>query len=391
MLLRGAWYHAFHQRWLSRNLKVVVPMARLQLWLIVGIWGLASVSSVAAAAEAEIPKLPERDWQPGRGFELPLFGLRLGGYVSINYEALQGEPGKLEFDDLTAFLSGDWGQRWSFFSEWEIGDAVYATKNEVSTDDWEYDLERLYVRYRLQSRWDLLLGKYLTPVGRLNQLHATPLVYTVTRPYTTFTPFARHSSGAMLKGNIPLAGGDSLDLKLFADATNSLDPTQPLQPAFHTEPEGGGIERNSASDYGIGMRLRYRTSNDRLNLGLSTMRYSMDKEPHAKTLLGADVLWQDGGLELSAEGIYRASDGDGGAEWGGFGKAVAPLPGVKNVFAVGMAERFKPQRLDAVSTGALGAVYEPVSGMKFKLERRESWGNEPLSPDGWLASFDLLI
>ena len=139
-------------------------------------------------------------YQLGKGFDLPLFGLRGGGYVNIAFTDLKNHDWRIGPHDLSLFLYRDFATRWHFFSELELGEPFSLSSSGISTSNADFDIERIYVDYRLASRASLRFGKFLTPIGRWNLIHADPLIWTVSRPLTTAVPFSRHAAGLMGPG-----------------------------------------------------------------------------------------------------------------------------------------------------------------------------------------------
>jgi len=325
-------------------------------------------------------------YELGKGYRLPYGGLTVGGYLGVHYHDLRGEKWGAEVRDLSLFLSADIGDRWHFFSETEIGDAVSLNSDRLTTDDSDGDLERLYLDYRGGPRWNLRIGKFLTPVGQWNLVHADPLVWTVSRPLTTAAAFGRHATGLMVHGTRGL-GDNGLDYALFVDATNAIDPTERTELKYPDAPDGD-TNPNNAFDHAVGGQVRYRAWDDRMQVGASALHYRLDGTHQDFSLAGMDLHWTIGRSELSAEGIYRR--GDGPDEWGGFAQLVVPVAG--NWYAVGYLERYKPSELDtAANVRCLGLVWQPRPTARVKLERREGSHNQLVAPDAWLASFAVLF
>ena len=82
--------------------------------------------------------------------------------------------------------------------------------------------ERLYGDVNASDQVNLRLGKFLTPVGRWNVIHAQPLVWTTSRPLTTLLPFDAHTTGAMLFGSL-LPDDTGVTYSVYGQFVNSLD------------------------------------------------------------------------------------------------------------------------------------------------------------------------
>lgn len=324
----------------------------------------------------------------GQGLQFPEQDLTLGGYLSLRYWGVEQLRDSLSMKDLSLLINKGFGARWSVFSELEIGNAFTVSSDRVDTSDAEFELERLYADYRASQGLSLRLGKFLTPVGRWNLIHADPLVWTVSRPLTTAVAFARQTAGAMLYGTLPL-GRNSLDYSLYIDNTEKLDSGQQEEIAYeHFNPT---LTVNGAFDRAVGARLVYHLFGGHFDLGLSMLRYRMHDLREDKHLVGADLFWRTSMLELSGEAVYRGSRGDAEPnEQGGFLQAVVPLPGHFN--AIGRYERYAAAIETSTTTvQVLGLTYRPRPALSFKLEYRDGKYNERIAPSGWLSSVAVLF
>ncbi|MDD4882646.1 MAG: hypothetical protein PHX10_13790 [Gallionellaceae bacterium] len=340
--------------------------------------GLLATGTVAAAPP----------YQLGQGYPLPWFGLTAGGYASIHVSALDGEPTTLNVKELSLFLHGDPLPTWHFFTELEVGDVLTASKDRTAVFDGDFDVERLYLDHNLSAHDAVRMGKFLTPIGRWNQIHADPLVWSVTRPLTTSAGFARHASGLELYGSHSLGSGE-VDYQVYADATTALDPTEALEQTF----ADADLPVNPASSFkhGMGLYLRYRNVDDSLQLGLSAARFSLKEQPPAKQLVGLDLFYTRWGWELSGEAIYRRDEsGAGRSDRGGYVQLVAPV--ADRLYAIVSHERYRSALLpDTQEWTGIGLTYRPSPPLSFKLEYRDGRGDARLVPDGVLFSLAVLL
>jgi len=337
----------------------------------------------------------ERDdaWTPapydlGRGLQIPGQGLTVGGYLSLYYSNLDHRGWLAGLRDLSLFLGKALSARWYLFSEIELGNAVEFSSHGATDRNSEVDLERLYADYRATRNVNVRLGKFLTPVGHWNQIHADPLVWTVDRPLVTAAPFARHATGAQFYGNMD-AGGKSLDYSLFVDDSELLDPDQKKELAF--EDDVSGISLRNAFDRAAGLSARLHLLDDSLQIGASYLRMTMYQQPARSDLYGLDALWNVGRAEFSSELIYRDNAGASSHdEYGGFVQAVVPL--AARLYAIGRYEHYKPGVLPhAADIGEVGLTYRPHDAVSLKLDYREGQHNAVVAPDGWLASLAILF
>lgn len=346
------------------------------LWAWLGMFLLIARSASAAPYEL------------GEGYTLPWLGLTAGGYVSVQASKLEHENAKATVQDLSLFLHGDPTPDWHFFSEIEVSNPLTLTRDGLTTTDADLDFERFYVDYNLAPRHTLRLGKFLTPIGRWNQIHADPLVWTVSRPLTTAAPFARNASGVQLYGSWPL-GGSAIDYQAYLDDSALLDPTEGHELTYTDV----NVTPNPTSSFrhGGGMRVQYRTIDDAFQMGLSAARYRLKDLPRFKDLVGLDVFYTRNDWELSGESVYRKDEAAGGGkEWGAYLQLVAPI--AYDFYAIAYQERYKAQLFSGVlNTTSLGITYRPTPPLSVKLEYRDSWGREQLAPDGWLFSVAVLF
>ena len=339
-----------------------------------------------ACLAAAGPAAAAQPYQLGQGYPLPWHGLTAGGYASLRLTALEGARTRFEVQDLSLFLHGDLSPTWRFFSEIELGEPLIVPGHRV-TSQTDLDVERLYLDHTLSPRTTLRLGKFLTPVGRWNVIHAEPLTWSASRPLTTSAAFARHASGLDLYGTQPL-GRSSVDYHLYADATAALDPTQGLEDTYE-EP----LRPNppSAFRHAAGLYLRWRNQDDNLQVGFSAARYSMKQQPASKLLAGVDFFYARSGYELAGEYVYRRDEHGGGRdERGGYLQLAAPI--TDGLHTVLTHERYRLTLFPrALEWTGIGLAWRPLPPLSLKLEYRESRGEERLMPDGWLLTLGSLL
>src|SRR5215470_5124830 len=168
---------------------------------------------------------PKSTWEYhlGQGLQLGNSGVTLGGYGSVRVEDLSHHSPQLTLSALSLFVSWDTGTRVHFFSEVKL-EEVALTREEHSFDtrDRGVELERLYMDVYLIDPVTFRFGKFLTPIGRWNLIHADPLVWTTSRPLITSQPFSPNTTGGMLYGTVrPL--GKEFDYSIYLQVTDDLD------------------------------------------------------------------------------------------------------------------------------------------------------------------------
>lgn len=349
---------------------------------------LAQCHAPSAWAEAAEDLWTHTPYELGQGVNFPQLGVNIGGYLSLRYRDVEDAPSSLSLKDLSLLLSADLSARINVFAEAEIGEALSITQDGVDSAAAEFEFERLYVDYRARPEATFRLGKFLTPVGRWNLIHADPLVWTVSRPLATSVSFARQATGAMLYGAIPL-GDDGVDYSVFVDDTDVLDPEQQEELAYMDA--NPAVTAVGAFDHAAGAHVSYHLLDDRLSLGASYMNYRMADLRETKDLYGVDVFWDLHGVELSSEWVYRHSRGDAEPEErGGFVQAVVPVAG--QVYAIGRYEHYATAvQSERVEIETLGLTYRPHRAVSLKLEYRDGDHNRLVAPSGWLASLAVLF
>ena len=136
-------------------------------------------SVVAALAACDIAWAEEPGPEVDKDFSI-------GGYSSA---ALQVEPGghaNAELSQISLILSKNVNERLQLFGEVELEyPLTWHSGNSVKTDDSRLDVERLYADYGYSSQLNIRAGRFLSPIGIWNLVHAAPLVWTTVRPAAT--------------------------------------------------------------------------------------------------------------------------------------------------------------------------------------------------------------
>src|SRR6185503_7234261 len=221
-------------------------------------------------------------YTPGRGLHLDGTGITLGGDVSVNLVRDEGGPARLEFEELALFVSWDPLQRLHFFAELEGEDLVSVDDHgHGGTIEAHFAVERLYGDLALRDWLNLRVGKFLTPIGRWNVIHAPPLVWTTSRPLVTVRPFDPHTTGAMAFGSL-YPENTTVTYQLFGQFTEQLGPEHTPQRADHSV--GGRLEWSGGPGWSVGGTY-----------------VAFERGPDWRHLTGADVLLTRGPFELMGE------------------------------------------------------------------------------------------
>lgn len=336
--------------------------------------GSASDDRRAEAAETPSPAAETAgtfglEYTPGRGLRVGNTGIVLGGYSSVEVNRDEGEPVEFLFEDLSFFVIFQPLGRFSFFSELEFEDLFSIDSDgDAGSPDGRFEIERLYGDFRFDDRLELRAGKFLTPVGRWNVIHAQPLVWTTSRPLVTEAPFDENTTGLMLRGSV--ARG-KVTYRLWGQFTNQLEPS----PQIVQSDRSGGAR----------MQLDLLPT---LSIGGSYLSFRSQGEWFH--LVGADALWRSGRIEWMSEASFDTGAGSSGSQWGLYSQIAVRAIG--RVYAVGRYELFSPRgsrrRLNQV---ILAAAYRPRPFAIFKIEYQLADRSSDLSEPGFRSSFALLF
>lgn len=336
---------------------------------------LALPAAALADAAADVP-LPEPAYpETGEGYTLGNTGIPLGGYASASVTDNHDERARAAFDSLSLFLAWEGPERWSAFAEVELEDALILSPGDSTFDEAHIDLERLHLDYAASDAVKLRIGKFLTPVGRWNLIHAAPLTWTTSRPLITEATFPTNATGAMLYGTVA-AFGQPLEYSLYASPGEELFP----DPDLDTFKEAYGARLA----YGLGATAQ---------VGLSYVSFEQEDEPDEhKTLFGVDFLWTLGKVELSGEWARRTRNAEAAAgdEQGFYLQMVSPIAG--RLYGVLRYESFQPAGIDeGLHLYLAGLNYRWSRSLVLKAEQREATENEVGSPEGFVASVSVLF
>ncbi|MGQ0530633.1 MAG: hypothetical protein ACT4PG_12670 [Panacagrimonas sp.] len=337
---------------------------------------LAQTADLAPAVEREIGLDPmARRYQLGQGYRISDSGFTLGGYGEATVRDEKGRDAQAALDALSMILWWDGGGRWHFFSELELEDALVAQPGDTTTDEAEWVLERFYVDYTRSDALKLRLGKFLTPVGRWNLIHAAPLTWTTSRPLITEATFPTNTTGGMVYGVLPW-GREGLEYSLYATPGEELLPEQ-------------GLDTFKEA---IGARLATSLLPN-TQFGFSYVNFEQERSTEErKQLFGADFLWSWHRYELSGEIAYRniARGGDSRDEEGLYLQFVAPL--AQKLYAVARYETFHVSQPDQDLQLVLGGLnYRFMPALTLKAEVSDISGDTGDFVEGFLASIAVLF
>lgn len=339
----------------------------------------------AASAFADEPESPTEQLQLERGRFVSNRQFKLGGYGTIRYQDLDQKAWQFDLDNLSLFMTWTPDSKWLLFTELELERSIAVNADGVHSGEIEFDVERLYADYAARPWLNLRVGRFLTPVGRWNLIHADPLVWTTSRPLVTTLLFANQTNGVATHGSITVQNTNTLDYIVYLDESRLIDPTDAdesfqdirLPKTFNTFSDA------------VGFQTRYHFWNDRAEVALSYANFRVQGGLDRKHLVGVDARVIVHRVELTSELVYRDNVGSHEeTEWGGFIQGVVPV--IDSIYAIARYERFVGTTSARLQLGTFGVAYRPQSALTLKVEYRLGDDNRKVAPDGVLASITLL-
>jgi hypothetical protein len=309
----------------------------------------------------------------GGGYEVPGSSWHFGGYATASYsDPRSGDP-RVAVDNLSLFLWWEGDSRWKFFSEFEYENPLSNHSGNRFEDDY-LSWERAYLEYALTDSITVRGGKFLTPIGHWNLIHATPLVWTTSRPLATTLAFPTNMTGVMVTSTIPsIANG--MDISFYGSTGSEIRPNPDLDPF------------SSAIGAHVTLSLGGESQ-----IGFSYADFEQEKSrPERKQLAGVDFLWSRDRVELSGEAVYRSSSiGGSFDERGGFLQLVVPLSA--RLYAVGRYENFRLSRDDeSTRLWVTGLNFRIRPAIVLKAEWVDAHHDTIDAPHGFLTSISILL
>jgi hypothetical protein len=341
--------------------------------------------------------------------------IHVGGYagVVVNTPASPAvERTGVTEGNAALLVSGTVLSRLGWFAEL---DAVRSSRQNFAgrQDERQLDAARLYAELTISDALRLRIGRFLTPVGAWNESPAEPLTWSAVRPLTTYRSFAKSATGAMLAGDVPIAGHDA-GYALYAVGgggpwprdhdevrfSRAVGARAAIELAHGVWLGGSGVVlrqvrpwvADDEGEYGRDSTSEVEGETQDGQAGTEVELDERDDELHdrsTRALVGVDLRVRVLGAELSAEGTQLARLDGERTERGAFAQGVVPVIGP--LFAVGRVERFEPRTGAVSTTGAAGMVLRPVARLVLKLERQWTTAPTARTGQGWFASLSLLF
>ncbi len=325
-----------------------------------------------------------------------------GGYASLTVSHPEHvAPGgdAIQVNELAAALMA-WGAitpRASYFVEW---DAATQTSETWTGRTAQQNLTpvRLYMEYAFSDLFRVRVGRFLTPIGQWNEIHAEPLTWTPLRPLVTYRPFAKSLNGALLAGEGSLDGHDAGYALFWAPGLDFDNDTEAGEESQFIHALGGRVAMEVLPGLYVGLSAASeRRSTPRISPDQTTGTSSGGEQEQEieqedltnRTLLGGDLSWTGADVEVMAEATWLArtesQPGEGGAYVVGSFRLRGPL------WAVGESEFYTPVDGQRVGLGYAGLTYRSGAHLVVKFGREFATHSSSRVPDGWFLSLSSLF
>jgi hypothetical protein len=333
---------------------------------------LLAIRSLAWAGDLET----ESDYELGKGWQVPGTGFNLGGYAS---GGLNDDRGKnlwsVGIDDLSLFVRWEGEGKLRLFSELDMENPVeYEQGAGLTTKHAYLALERLYADYLYSDKLNLRGGKFLTPIGRWNLLHAAPLVWTTTRPLITEHTFPTNATGAMAYGTLPLFGTE-IDYSVYTAIGDDWRPNPKLDPFEEAYGLHFNVPLGRAGQFGFS----YVNFEQKSSVG------------ERKNLVGFDYYWEHDRYEIMSEAVYRFSDeGASHDEKGLYIQGAIPLSErLHGIVRYELYDQAGPA--PTMNLWLAGLALRVAPAVLLKAEYSHATHNTIRAPEGLFASFAIMF
>ncbi len=328
------------------------------------------ISSVAVllllckVAYAEEPSAPQKG---------VMDSFRLGGYTSAGITVPRASEASAAINEISLILTWENESRFKFFGELELEKPLtWDDDNKFHSKQSNIDLERFYLDYNLSDNINLRGGRFLTPTGRWNQLHASPLVWTSSRPIATSRLFPTAINGIMSFGAIPL-NTSALEYSVFIETLKDQDLNSDELNFKNTK----------------GARIAF---GQQANIGINVMSFDEKNTVNARYhMLGLDFLTHYRDIEILGEAFQRWDKHNNSSGYGAYLQTAIPLPVGTNWYGIARVETFQRPDEGHQQRWLLGATWRVKPTQLLKLEFTGGSGDQPESPRGFLASFAVLF
>lgn len=328
------------------------------------IGSVALLLLLCKAAYADTPTAPAQS---------VLDDFRLGGYTSAGIAIPRTAETTAAINEISLILTWENESRFKFFSELELENPLtWDDDNKFHTKQSNIDLERLYLDYNLSDNVNLRGGRFLTPTGRWNQLHASPLVWTSSRPLATSRLFPTAINGIMTFGAVPLSNS-ALEYSVYVETLKDQDVSK--DEIYFKNTQGARIAFGQQANIGVNL-MSFEEKNT------VNTRYNM---------LGLDFLTHYRDIEISGEAFQRWNTQSNRSGYGAYLQTAIPLPFASNWYGITRIETFQRSDEGHQQRWLIGATWRIQPTRLLKLEVTGGSADQHESLRGFLASFAVLF
>ncbi|MCB2106256.1 MAG: hypothetical protein KDE14_01090 [Rhodobacteraceae bacterium] len=319
------------------------------------------------------------DYILGQGLNAGSFNI--AGYATVEAHAKKGQDAGLLIDDLSLFVKGSVNRVINPFLEVEMAEADlwFEGSPPLKNIDPRVDIERLYNDFILDDHVTFRVGKILSPVGEWNSIHAGPLVWTTTRPLTSYRNYPEFVTGvsAIAEG----LGAQELRVETYWQPGSDLDGPDPSNVAY--------LFHNT---YGLHAELPLGLTD---KIGLSLQGADVKGTREKQFLVGLNGRFTLDRLEIETEMTWTALKHPlvvrkHKTEYAGYVQGAFAIS--DKLYLIGRGEFFRDRNFDRTSRNFLiGLNYRPKAPISWKLEYVEQSGPNLGISSGPIASFNILF
>ncbi len=303
------------------------------------------------------------------------------GYANVVAEAPTSGKARLAVSDLSLFATAHVNKWLNPFFEAELSNITVLQQGGglFSNNSSDAVLEGLYNESHLTDNLSMRVGKILTPFGEWNLIHAAPLVWTTTRPMTTYRSFNQFNSGISLA---------------YTGARSAMPEIQ-----FYMQPDGEIAPKPTSSvtrkyEHITGLHLNWPFGLDE-KLGLSLQHSHVKNTGEQQALTGFNFSKDFDRLAFETEAVHALFSGANAArlrdsEWGIYLQGAYILNIQWKLLA--RYEHFADRNYNTASENSLiGVSYRSAPSTVWKLEYLKQQGQKLDISTGLYASFSELF
>ena len=293
----------------------------------------------------------------------------IGGFTNVKVEHTDA-GGEFSLDNLNFFLIFDRFTRFRAVAELQFKDIFVADKNSAGTQDFAFDVRRLFGDFTVSDWLRLRVGTFLTPVGYWNLILAPPLTWTTEAPLIVEKTFFQPTTTGVM----------TLRLDRRSAPASSATPlfSQFLQPlAERSRSRSARLHRRLPAH----LRHRARVVRRRHLSG------GGDGRRHGRTWARSTCSGSTAAARSSPSSTSRTATRPTSAQWGTYLQGVVDVYGP--FYLVGRYEHYDPAAAGStLNLFTVGGVWKPFPFMAVKVDYRFVDRNiEDDDLEGFFSSF----